>query len=380
MKTKIPKPDFAVWFDPREITIVANPRQQDNPGFLPHNMKALREDIQKYGLKQPVEIYLKNDVPILIAGERRLRSILALLEAEADCYDRGTRTTRSAEEVYGEVPCTLTEIKDDKDRARAAVMENLLHEHLTDYEILLQCATLQEAGHTRAEQAKVFDKSEAWVSQSHSLLAGHPMILDAMRDGTLGRTQALKFLDYPQDKVEVILQKAINYNRMAAEEKESEIDKELETIYEAIDAQDEALEAAHEKGDREEVALLRRKLAEKEKEAEILSKKAKKVKQAGVSKKKPKPSISDIQQAAQEEDAANGANHHVPVKVVRRLTDHLIELLESGEPLINPNDDTEYSRREVRILVDAFNWFLARNNLKSPLEALNSDDEAIAAK
>lgn len=378
--SKTKKPDFAVWFDPREISIVANPRQQDNPGFLPHNMKTLREDIQKYGLKQPVEIYLKNDIPILIAGERRLRSILELLETEADCYDRGTRTIRSAEEVYGEVPCTITDIKDDKDRARAAVMENLLHEHLTDYEILLQCATLQEAGHTRAEQAKVFDKSEAWVSQSHSLLAGHPMILEAMRDGTLGRTQALKFLDYPQDKVEVILQKAISYNRMANEERESEIDKQLETIYEAVDAQEEALEMAQEKGDQEEIALLRRKLAEKEKEADVLFKKSKKVKQTSSTKRKPKPSINDIQQAAQEEDAANGANHHVPVKVVRRITDQMAELLESGQELINPNDGTEYSRREVRILVDAFNWFLARNNLKSPLEALTSDSEAIAAK
>lgn len=375
------KKDFVVWFDPREIAIVANPRQQDhNPGFLPQNMKLLREDIQKYGLKQPLEVYLKNDLPVLIAGERRLRSILESLETDAKCYDRGTKTIRSAEEVYGEVPCTITEIKDDKDRARAAVMENLLHEHLTDYEILLQCATLQEAGHTRAEQAHVFDKSEAWVSQSHSLLAGHPMILDAMRDGTLGRTQALKFLDYPKDKVEVILQKAINYNRMATEEKESEIDNQLQAIYEAADAQEEALNAAQEKGDQEEIALLRRQLAEKEKEADILFKKAKKVKKATNGKTKTKPSINDIQQAAQEEDAANGANHHVPVKVLRRITDQMTDLLESGQALINPNDDTEYSRREVRILVDAFNWFLARNNLKSPLEALTSDSENIAAK
>ena len=164
-----------------------------------------------------------------------------------------------------------------------------------------------------------------------------------------------------------------------------EKEQELETLYrevtEAADAFDEAIEAAKEKGDEDEVVSLRRKRAEKEQEAEEIAKKKEKTKKTGV-KRKPKPSISEINQAAQDEDV-DGNNRHIPAKLVRRITDQMTALLESGEELINPTDNSAYSRREVRILVDAFNWFLARNHFKSPLEALHhddDDDEAIAAK
>ena len=74
--------------------------------------------------------------------------------------------------VYGErgVECKVTDAVDEKESLRQAIQENTLHRWLlTDYELLLQCEKMERAC-IFADQFETMGVSEAWISQSHSLL------------------------------------------------------------------------------------------------------------------------------------------------------------------------------------------------------------------
>lgn len=367
------------YFDPAMIDVFHNPRTMDNPGWAPKKMAELREDIRIHGLKQAIEVRLIENKARLLAGERRLRSILGLVEEDAECYDRAARRWDKASKVYAQVKCIITECKNDKEAARASVMENLLHAGLTDFDLLQECKMLEDAGMSRAEQAEVFSISEAWVSQSHSLLKGNRMVLMALKDGTLGRTQALKFLNYEDSKAEAILQRAIAYNQMDFEEKERELLGHQEKVYEKLESQEAGLRAATETGDIGTAGAIRREIGETEKDLDATERKLTKHRKGG--KRKPRPSINNIETAAKDEAADGGAVRHIPMKLVKRLADRLTTLLASGEPLENTETKFEYSRREVRIVRDVIECILNRNTMRNPLEALEvMDDEVLAAK
>ncbi len=365
--------DRIQWFDPLDIKIYENPRTITNPGFGPEKMKELREDIRRKGLKQNLEVRKVEGEVLLIAGERRLRSITNLRETEAECFNPDTGKMAPASVVYGLVPCVVTECANDKEAMRAAVMENLLHEHLTDYELLLQLDALEKSGHSRQEQAEMFNKSEAWVSQSHSLITGNKKVLEALADGTLGRTQALQFIGVEDEKVEAVLTRSIAYSRLDFEAKEKELIDTRNGIYERLDQKEEELSKAEEAGDVKRVGELRGEIASETAEVEAHERRIKKHRSTG--KRKPRPSINNIQQGMKDEEADGGVSRHMPMKTVRRIADQLTELLSSGKKLENTDTKVEYSRREVRILRDALDCILSRNKLKNPLEALDVTDD-----
>lgn len=370
--------DAVKWFDPLDIEIHDNPRKTSNPGWSPENMARLREDIRRYGLKQNLEVRQMEDGKIrLIAGGRRLRCILLLREQEAKCYNRGSMQYEPADEVYAVIPCTVTECATDLDAMRAAVAENLLHEHLTDYELLLQCDNLEKAEVSRAEQAQMFEKSEAWISQSHSLLNGHPEVLEALASGILGRTQALQFLTVPREKVKAVIQKAIEFSKMEFEQKEQDLLAERDKTYESIEHHESVMQVAEAMGDEEAAEAARLKLAEDEKLAEAQERRIKKNKSGG--RRRPRPSINNIQQAKDAEGADDSTRPWL-VKLQRRAAQKLTELLKSGEALVNAATGQEYSRREVRIVRDVIECLLSENDMKDPLEALsvNDDDNEVA--
>jgi len=366
-------------FKPTEIEIDTNPRKENNPGFKPERMKELREDIRKYGLKQKPEVRIMADgKPRLIAGERRLRSICSLLETNALCYDYETKKVAPAKEVYKEIRCRITECLTDKDATRAAVMENLLHEHLTDFEILLQCRNLEESGHTRAEQAEVFDKSEAWVSQSHSLLdliAAHPPLQTAIESGTLGRTQALQFLNVPKEKVEDVLKTALELSKLEWAKKKKVLDSEADKAVEELSDLDAQLLQAEESNDEETIAQLKDILKNKEAQVNEITEKVKKHRASG--RRTPRPSMGDIDNA-REKTGAGSTTRHMPMKQVKIIADELTKLLESEQPLVNTDTQKPYSRREVTIVRDTLNCVLSRNGMKNPIEALDVEEKEAA--
>lgn len=356
------------FFDTDKIVIRNNPRTFSNPGFSKEKMDELRASIAEDGLKLPLEVRIVDKEIVLIAGERRLRSIQSLIESDEEVFDRNHNKRDKASKVYKQVKCIITECATDKDAARAAVLENLLHEHLTDYELLLQCDTLELTGHTRQEQAKIFGKSEAWVSQSHALIKGSPKVLDALATGVLGRTQALQFLNYPPHKTEAIIERAIKYNKMDWEEKEKELQQEHSQLVSDIEELEGKMSAQQALDEEDEAISTHREIVEKEKEIDSVEKKIKKHRSSG--SRKPRPSIANIQNAAQDEDASGGPTRHTPMKQVKKWADKLQELLDSNEPLINPETEEEYPRDKVKLIGLVLNCVLARNNLKSPLDAI----------
>ncbi len=376
--------DGFVWLDPKTLIIWQNPRTEKNVGFGIEEMGRLRDDIREKGLKLPLEVRRTAEGWTLIAGERRLRNILALLDENGPCFNRITRKTEPASVVYAKVCCVETAVADNQEAMVEAILENYLHAQLTDWEIVLQCQLLEDAGLSRKDLAKRLGKSEAWVSQTFSLLdteKTHPKVLEAMADGVLGRTQALQFLTYPADKVGEILQRAVERHQRALDEKEAAARKDADKALADWEKYEQELADAEAAADEAKMAEARKKLSATESKMEEAEERVKKAKKSGsAKKKKPKPSIQDIQEAARDADADGSAQRHMPMKQVRQIADKLTELLDSGEEMINTETDQPYSTREVRIVRDVLDCVLSRNTLRTPLDALNVDDVALAAK
>jgi ParB family transcriptional regulator, chromosome partitioning protein len=353
---------------PEKDTIFKNPRTLQNPGFSPEKMAELRQAVIKDGLKQPLEVRKDGGAFKLVAGERRLRSILWLREHDTLCYNRNTKQLETASKVYAQVPCVLIDCKDDRDALRHAILENVLHEHLTDYELLLQCNRLQEAGYSRAEQAEIFQKSEAWISQSHSLLECPSIVLEYMSQGILGRTQALQFLNVPAEKTEEVLKNAMSDFIHQARTREEEAVREQDAAWDKIEELESEMKTAQVQGNKEVAKEARLKLAEVNKEAE---KATKKIKQAKSSRLKRKLSVENIQ-AGQKKAGVDGNKQHQSMKTVREVYERLSGLYNKGESLVNPDTDAEYDRNGVKVIIGTLDWVLNRTN-NSPLDVLDAD-------
>jgi hypothetical protein len=334
-----------------------------------------------------LEIRILEGKPTLIAGERRLRSILALIQENDLCFNRITRKMEHASQLYSKVCCIETDCESENAAAIAAVVENTLHVPLNDFEVLLNCQLLDDAGMSRQQQAESLGMSEAWISQTFSLLNPekcHPKVLESMADGVLGRTQALQLLNYPAEKVEDILKLAVDRWKKQETAKEQAVIEEQAKLLKDWDDYDGKLQLAIESGNAEAQAEAAAKLNEAEENLAAADKNIKKVK--GKKGTKPKPSMEQIQQAAMELDAEGTAQRHMPMKTLRQYADKLTTMLEDKEAeLFNPNTDEPISRKEVRLIRDVCDCILARNKLKSPIEALFVVDEveeplAVAAK
>lgn len=400
---KEPEPERCRFFDPRQIEIVTgclgkkearfNPRTLSNNGFSADNMDRLSNGIAKDGLNHSLLVRLdaKTKRPKLVAGERRLRVILNLIEkdeAALKLIQAGEKDVKRvmvknpktgkmepALKVYGEqgVECKITEEQDEREFLRQAIQENTLHEQLTDYELLLQCEKMEKAGFSRADQAETMDVSEAWISQSHSLLNGPDCILKAMEQEKLTRTAALTFLPVPADKVDAVLKRAIDITYHDAEVKETEAKAELGVALEELNRGESQLRLSQFTGNQESARKARRAVARAGRNKE----KAEKKLESAKGKKKKKISVETITQAAKEVDGA-GDNLHKPqsMKNIRLISTDLADLLKSTEDdeITNPANDQAYSRRDIAIVQGVIDFVLAKNELKHPLDAILAAD------
>jgi hypothetical protein len=389
------------YFDPRDIEIVNsdkgarfNPRTLTNPGFSDESISSLRRGIAKDGLNHSLLIRLdeRTDKPKLVAGERRLRAILQLMEADEiakkkiasgeECRRVLVKNQKNgrlepALKVYGEdgVECKITDEKDEKEFLRQAIQENTLHEALTDYELLLQCKQMQDRGFSRSEQAETMDASEAWISQSHSLLEGHNCVLRAMEKGQLTRTAALTFLNVPDDKVELVLGRAIDLTYQEAEIKEAQAQGELDRSLDELQLGENALRLSQFTGNHESARKARKQVARAGKNKV----KAEKKLVAAKSKKKKKITVDVITKAAHEVDgAAENLNKPQSMKHARLIKSEIKEMLSLTEDdfILRPDTEIEYSRRDIDIVFNVVEWFLNQNHCKHPLDAILIADQS----
>lgn len=396
----------AVYFDPRDIEIVTgvlgkkdtrfNPRTLSNPGFSNDNMDSLRRGIAKDGLNHALLIRIDpvTNKPKLVAGERRLRAICLLVERDQEAERKikaGDKNAKrilvknqkngkmeTAVSVYLDqgVECKITDETDEKEFLRQAIQENTLHESLTDYELLLQCRQMEDAGFTRSDQADTMDMSEAWISQSHGLLNGPACVLTAMERGQLTRTAALTFLAIPNEKVEEVLKRAIDITYREAEQKEAQAQGDLEKAMDEIQRNEGTLRLSQYTGDGAAERKARRQINRAGKARTAAEKKILTAKQ----KKKKKIPVEIINKAAQQVDgAAENLNKPQSMKHARLISTQIKSLLESTKEdvLVRPDSKQQYSKRDVCVVLNVIEWFLNQNHCKHPLDAILIADEDI---
>jgi len=191
-----------------------NPRPEDDDGFEIDRMNFIYEGIRDYGLNAALVVTPEGkNTYTIVAGERRYRSISRLVDNDIVCYDPITDSKRSAKEVYigHGVECKIQMFKDDVERKIVAIQENVLHEPLSDYALLMQLQWLKENGiKVPAEQGKILARSVAWISQSHNLLRPEKKkILEYIKLNKMTRTGALNFINIPDDQIESVLEEAM---------------------------------------------------------------------------------------------------------------------------------------------------------------------------
>lgn len=371
----------SVFLAPDEIQVIRekNPRRTSNPGFSEDRMTRLRESIKEEGLNHALLVRKVNDGKYkyrLIAGERRLRSIQKLREedqiAESAgeervlCKDQRNGKMEPAQAVYKSVECKVSDCADDREARRLAIEENVTSENLTEYELLLQVEEMEHEKFTRAEQAKTMRISEAWISQSHSLLKCHQKILDYMREGKLTRTAALTFLPIPMDKVEAVLDTAVNMTYKEGAHKIAEATKERQEALAEIEKSTDGLRISKFLGDCEKAKDCRRSISK----AGRAAAKAEKVLRSAEKKKNKKITVETIATAAKQVDGAGeGLKRTVSMAKTRQFYEDVKQMFQRDD-LINPENGNEYDKKDVEMLVDFLGWQLGENAFRHPLEIL----------
>jgi hypothetical protein len=395
------------YFDPREIEIVQgvhgkkenrfNPRTLSNPGFGQEEMASLRKGITKDGLNHALLVWIDADTgrPKLVAGERRLRAIRQLIEEDVSALkeieagnkdakrvmvkNQRTGKIEPALKVYGEdgVECKISDATNEREFLRQAIQENTLHESLTDFEILQQCKNMEEAGFSRSEQAETLEVSEAWISQSHSLINGPDCVLKAMERQQLTRTAALTFLPVDPDKVASVLRQAVELTYKEAEIKEAQAQGELNKAMDELQAGEAALSLSRFTGDHESEKKAKRQVSRAGKSKE----KAEKKLAAAKNKKKKKITVDTIQKAAQKVDgAAENMSGPQSMKHVRQIIAEMKDLLienKEKEELTNPANDNVYTTRDMRLVWNVLEWMSNRNHCKHPLDCIDLAEQPI---
>jgi hypothetical protein len=239
------------------LKLYYNPR--DLESFTPESMTQLRSSIRTDGLQSPplVRAFTENGVVVkieLIAGERRLRSVLHIIEHDLPCFDEdqkrpqkyktgqvvvckghfGQVVSQDANDVtvqilddanvlteeervfakedvyptvagskfYAAIPCRVAYDIDDKRALRLAFSENDKHKSLSTKEEIALVERLKLRGLKVAEISEMLDANETWVSQTANFRTDlPPAALEKLLDGSMKRHVAVNIMGYkPADR------------------------------------------------------------------------------------------------------------------------------------------------------------------------------------
>lgn len=186
-----------------------NPRNLDS--FTPERMKALMSSIQADGLQQPpiVRVYTydgKKSGEIksveLVAGERRLRSLLQLYKANPECYDDQSGEMVPAKQLYEFVPCKVFYNIEDEHALRLAFLENNEHQSLSTKEEIELVERLRARGLVQEQIVKILNTNITWVSQTSNFRTELPSeAFEKLLAGKLARNVACQLLSFkPEDR------------------------------------------------------------------------------------------------------------------------------------------------------------------------------------
>lgn len=226
-----------------------NPRSIES--FTADEMQALMTSIKEDGLQQPPIVRVttqdgKKSGSIksveLVAGERRLRSIMKLVESNEDCYDDTVNKMVPARQLFEQLPCKVIYNIGDDQALKIAFLENGQHQPLSTKEEVELVERLLKRDMNLDDISKMLNTNITWVSQTSNFRAELPTVaFDKLINGQLSRNVAVQILSYKPEDRQTAFDKAI-----AVEAEETTISlKELQETREV--AQDNEMLAARAK-------------------------------------------------------------------------------------------------------------------------------------
>ena len=338
----VPPSDIEI-IERSEDNLFYNPRSLDS--FDPDRMASLQQKIQIDGLQQPPIVRTLSEkgkvVAIqLIAGERRLRSILGLVEQDAPVYDNSIPVpalykrgdvviyqrrlgsvsshkkdgpvsielweegrgdthlpVENVEADYGDVMPTLpasvlfshvpskvyTDISDER-CIGLAFSENDDSQPLTITEEIALVERLTERGYKQVKIAemvlgKKHKTNVTWVSQTANFRNDLPKpAFKKLLDGTLRRNVAVKLLSYPAEERSKLFREAQRVEKEETEKVVQELQSEAQELQDKAEELHAKAEVAEVDGKGKQADSLTKKAESFEAKSETVQEKAKKKK------------------------------------------------------------------------------------------------------
>jgi len=162
----------------------------------------LKNSINNTGLIQPVAVRHVNGKYELVAGERRLRAVIAL--------------------NIPMIPAYVLEIKNERELLEVSLLENLRRENLNPIEVALGYKKLhEEFGMTQKEIAKSFSVDRSSVTNMMRLTKLPQEIQKKVKTGALSMGHARALVGLPTPGEQIALMKQIIKNELSVRQTEA---------------------------------------------------------------------------------------------------------------------------------------------------------------
>lgn len=230
-----------------------NPRgHSKGGGFDKEPMKELETSIINNGLQLPLLLRIYEGQPQLIAGQRRLQTILNIKQKKQNgqsilVYNIHTKKMEPADQVYSKIFVRIIEDCDDETALTLAVDENEQSQPLTVCDQVRLVEGLIASGMTPNEICKRLTKNAAWVNHTQHFRDSLPKgCFEALMVGDINRHVATELLKYPEEDREEIWDEAIAALTGKREKKRKELEDKVEVAAGEVEVADATVALADE--------------------------------------------------------------------------------------------------------------------------------------
>ena len=225
---------------------------------------------------------------------------------------------------------------------------------------------------SRVEQASILNISEAWISQSHTLLDSkkvHSSIIEAMEKGLLPRTAAVTFINVPYESQEETLSKAIQKMYGEAEDKIKVIEDNLEVAKKELVAGEAELSLSKYLGESAKAKVARRNIDRAMKRIDKNNEKIDEINRNSLNKK---VSVEAVTLAAKELEASGEIHKPQSNKKIRKTLNSLRECLsKNGDRDSMEVEGKDLDPDELKLAEKILSWVLDQNYADSLFEIFN---------
>jgi ParB-like chromosome segregation protein Spo0J len=355
--------------DPRELLFA--PRNQTalfwnaRQKLDPDEMVELKESIRDDGLLEELVVRrLPDRTTQVVCGERRLRSILALIAEEASCYDLLEGEVFPAFKMYDTLRCKVLYNCSDKQASRLSIAENLKRKNLSEWELMEYCRELcmrrssdGSQAYGRKDVCDIINRSPTWVSQTMKLYELPEDVKGMLVDETLPRTVALSLLKINQPKVARVLRMALTVAEGDVQEGRARVGREVENLEQRLQEAELSLAGTEVAGSpkeqkeaRQAKGMTDRKLSDARN------------RQSTAQSRQPRLTGDAISRATDKiEGARKGKSNGMSQKAVRTTVQGLSELLvKDDETWVSEvvREGQSYDARDVRLIALGFQMVL----------------------